>query len=521
MKASKLIKASRYPIRINNKLSEAIDIYCQSNNISDETKAKIQILTGFVYDRQLIFDSTEICVPQNLLRKLFSNKKYQEILKHCENATLTLTRNANAMSKTAKHYKIKPDLFDNNTIVSYPNVSKRYENVLNRNSKEKNDKILELDNFFSDSRVELQNQFLNAIKKKYSQEKVDSFSKSLIEKGILSNENVEKYRTMFLCDNPYIFNVCNIDKDGRIYNIFTFCKREYRDLIKDDFVEVDISNSHPFILGSLLKNLSEGNNLDFLDRKLTENEQKFKNSGLNNENEAKTNLLLFNSLKLINKNLNYSVCPKNQDVEKIKNILFSISNCVHFNSKNLFFRDLNIEELNIEILNFEHYASIGNFYLMAKSNIVQNHKNIQFKPLLNCIEIGKKEIKKYKENMIPENLKKDIMKKSFMYWMNGSNENQRLKITRLFPLLYPNITKLFRILKNEFGKTSIHGLITTIESDLVYTTIERCNKNTKPFVVGSVHDAFFVEKEKLELLVSIFEKTSMEFLNNIPKNKTK
>jgi len=123
--------------------------------------------------------------------------------------------------------------------------------------------------------------------------------------------------------------------------------------------------------------------------------------------------------------------------------------------------------------------------------------------------------------MITIDMKRNVLKKSFMYWMNGRIRGQRYIIKKPFTLLYPNITNLFNLLKKEFGYTCIHSLITTIESDLIFSIIYKSYHSENPFICGSVHDAIFVKKEFQNKLESIFKESSKELLNNTPNIKTK
>jgi len=318
MKTQNLIKSKRYSIQINKILLDCIDNYCSLNKINEEKKGKIQILTGLVYEKQIKFNSTKICLSQKILRKLFNNKRYLEILKYCENSTLSLTQNANVFTKTARHYKIKNELFNEKSIVFYPNITIRYEKVLDRFANEKYNNAIQIDKFYSDSRVEIQNLFLNSIQNKFSLERLSEFTqKSNINNKFNSNK-IKLFKKYFLCQNPYLFKVNNVDKNGRIYDIFTSCKREFRELIKDEYVEVDISNSHPFILGSLLKNLSIENQLKKLTDKLSKNENKFKGCGLENEKNkiATNNLILYKYIEFILKYIN--IKNFNKDYKKSK-----------------------------------------------------------------------------------------------------------------------------------------------------------------------------------------------------------
>lgn len=523
MKIQKLIKSNHYSIRINILLIQKIDDYCKSNNLTDETKSKIQILTGFVYDRQQKLDTEKVCVPQQVLRKLFSNKRYQEILTHCENSTIKLTRQANKFVHKAKHFKINDELFDNNTIIFYPNITKRYERVLERFERAKYDNAEQMDIFFKDSRVKLQNMFLENIKSKFSPEKVEFLSEKLKMEFADKKKSIEKYQTMFLGKNPYLFKVINVDQNGRIYNIFTYCKKEFRELVKDDFVEVDISNSHPFILGSIFKNLCEDNPMKNLENKLIENEKMFFNS--EQKNKSMNNINIFNYIKQSIKltNLKYYLEVYNNNIlDNDYNF-----NCVHF-KKNRVVRGINFDEIKSEIYRFERFATSGDFYNIAIKTINNYHKDVRFKPILiqkevcQFLKIEKSVAEKCLEKDIPYEWKKGIIKLSFMYWMNGTVDNGRYKIKKLYQLIYPNITAMLNFIKKHSkSKNCIHSLVTTIESDLIYSTIKQGFDSEKSFVAGSVHDAIFVEKSNKERLISILQNTSKELLNNIPNIKTK
>lgn len=525
-KMQHLIKSTRYSIRINQKLLDCIDKYCLENTINDETKGKIQILTGHIYNTELVGKQRlveGVLVSQKWLLKTFNKKRYNEILEHCEQSTIRLSQSAIARCHLAKHYKIKTDLFDENAIVFYPNITKRFEGVQDKNSIKDNQYVLDMDSYYTDSRVLIQNQFLGLIKEKYTNDMVEKFSNDLVKQNKISKDVINRHKTYFLQQHPNLYKVTKVDATGRVYNIFTYCKREFRDLIRDEFVEVDISNSHPFILGTILLKLAEGKKLEQLEHLLKLRKDKFNESILNNRNITEVNLNIFYYLQFILSTIDIDTYNNlynninNVDIDYNRNI----SNCGYSMQKRIF-KGIELDSLRSEINEFEKWARLGIFYDNMFRWFETRNKGFRFKPILKdkFIGVDDSELSKYSEKQIPFEYKKIIFKKGFMYWMNGENKDiQFLKIQKIYPTVFPNITKLFQLLKKEFGKTCLHGFITAIESDLIFETINECYKRDNSNVVGSVHDAMFVKKEYKEILLPILHETTTKYLDSIPKTK--
>ncbi|MBN4081790.1 hypothetical protein JYU23_01535, partial [bacterium AH-315-C07] len=117
---------------------------------------------------------------------------------------------------------------------------------------------------------------------------------------------------------------------------------------------------------------------------------------------------------------------------------------------------------------------------------------------------------------IPLDVRRKIIKKSFMYWMNGRGNKEGV----FFREEYPTINTLFNHIKKVFGKTALHSLTTIVESNFVFSVINQAthrHRFCQPFIVGSLHDAFFVEKKKLKSLLKIIETQSNKVMGeNIP-----
>jgi len=271
---------------------------------------------------------------------------------------------------------------------------------------------------------------------------------------------------------------------------------------------VDLSNSQPFILSSILncilvENHKSHNFIEILNKQL--------NRYSNTEYHLQySTLIAFNSLiDSLNKVTLYT--KKTEKNTKITSNTLYTSICVH-----LQINDIN--GLQQEIKEFFEMACSGNFYSRVADKFSLNGNDY-----LNGLYLIKKEYPNYKSikaHKIDNDMRKRIVKASFMIWMNGKPQSNRKCFPKdVFYKTFFGISLILNRCKSIYRKTIWHSLVTTIESNLVFATVDEAYKSKQKILIGTIHDGFYFKKRYLEEFISILNKVAKEQLNSIPEKK--
>lgn len=463
-------------------------------------------MTGVFYLRSLRFDKKKISVPSKYLSKLFSSK-YNKVKKDCLNTTLDFKEPYSVANGKCNKYEMKRDCLKGEVVKYSPMVSNKFIEKVKMLDIDEYGKGYKAEHILGDNRVSIQNQFLLDIRKYYNEKEVFPILDDLLEEKTISEETYHKN-----CDLINGFEKCgkyftkSPDANGRVYNILSLSKRECRHVLADEYSEVDISNSHPFVMGAVLQFLQSGdwqrlnretNFIGVLKRQLIElNEERgfFEKEILNGILNLK--LLQMTSSEWVSNNNIINQYSNNNTFSSliILSVIYQIlnydtptSNTYHFDS----------DELRSEIIMLHNDTRNGDFYknVIERGSIEMSlfHKHAKM--------LGKNYIPSSPMELTDKQCEK-IIKTSFMFWMNAKKSKESI----FFRTLYPNISKLLSHLKEVCGKTAIHKLITSIESNFVFKVIDVCNTKTnmsRPFLVGSLHDAFYVPNNKIEIVTDI------------------
>jgi hypothetical protein len=488
-----LVVKSGYSITTNTKILQAIDEYCEKNAKSQDDKAKIQIFTSLIYDRQLKYGKRYVQLPRAFFIKTFGQKNYLKIKTDALACSVDMVRNYSAKLGQCASYQIKKGL-SGNPITFYPNCSDNLLRGLIRKGIKVYNVAKKYDAYYGDHRVHWQSRFLHEIKSDLSVEKVKPVLFKLLQDGVISEDTFHKQLRFFEAFANGYHHVSKPDLNGRLYSLFTYAKRECRDLIGSDYAEIDISNSHPFILGRLLK------------------------AGLDNLEVLPNTTYLFNlelsrdwrekSFKA-SKKTSYAESERiSKAVElglhqKMKDALGKCKKCALYTNYNEYNSKCNIcvfypaqSNLNLfkEVELFETMATSGAFYqdVVLKAET----QGVKFKPLLHLIRDKVPGHKSYVESDITPTLKKAIVKKCFLFWMNGKAKFEKRKFCayNFFETLFPEITQILSEIKEKYGYTAIHGLVTKLEADMVFHVVNEVSMGFKKMLVGTVHDAFYTKK---------------------------
>lgn len=192
--------------------------------------------------------------------------------------------------------------------------------------------------------------------------------------------------------------------------------------------------------------------------------------------------------------------------------------------KMLLSKGVNFIELGFELSYLNQAISRGLFYDVIVKKLT--NEGFKFKKLFNVLK-GQKIISKHiKSNLIVDiendnKLKRKLIKVSFMIFIN-SKPSKRKAISylpkKVFYESFPNFSAFIDVIKSKFGHKSLHSLVTTIESELIFNTIEEMY-NKHDTVCGSVHDAIYVPENKVSILTKILYEQSMYLLGNPVKVK--
>jgi len=486
-----LIAQSTYAININQKLISKVEEYCTLNNLNIATKVKMLVFTSMIYKRMIIYDSQLVNISKNVFVKVFSTIQYFEIKKHCLESTIDQVYNHVQSAGIPSAFRIKPELFDKRVIVYYPNqISSKLERNFKKKKCKTYDEAIEKGKLFEDNRVQIQNEFLLDIISYYSHNNVHNILSKMHQKGILTYDNLNKNKAFLTSFQHGQYFATKPDLQGRVYSFYTMIKRELRSIVGEKYIEMDISNSHPFILSTVLYNSLFKNNNAII-HLLQKQKMNFIQDSLKSYQVS-----LDCSIQLLNYLNNLLTVPL-QHLDFVS--LYKYHNSVQFSSNAL------IEEVKW----FQEIAQKGMFYIsIVDQNLFNNYfykKELgYYNPILinGGIDISDPKI----------DIKKEITKKSYMFWQNGDIIKRRSISKKCILNLLPNTTILLNHLKDKFGYKAIHSLITTIESNLVFKSIFDAYQQEK-IAIGSVHDGMFVPIEYEDKFKSIFSSTSKQFLN--------
>jgi len=493
---------------------------------------------------------------------------YNSYKKDCLYSTVNFKLRFSLEQKRCNSYELKNNIKDGAITIYSPLVSKSFTNKWKRMELEGYRKGYEADQIFEDRRVEIQNRFLIRIRNVFNYDGCSILLNELYDSRRISNDTLQKNKYFFKGFEKGRFYTKASDKNGRLYNILTFTKKECRRLLDKKYVEVDITNSSPFFLSHILtflmysdvRALNRKTNFigvlknqlvnylrkEELERKEISEESLISEDWLNPKTIEK-----LSNVELMNLMLeNLRIDEKQRIVNPLlrsSNILLSLFIISYLYSILSSFNKLNdIKLLNLSVDKFflsnnptsnisSFFSNISNF--TNHNNILyntfhfcilefeQNLKNLNVRAEKGCFYDSLSKSKRspfgnwlhlLDEDEIPFEIRRKVIKKSFMFWMNGKGNKEGV----FFRKEYPTINNLFNHIKKVFGKTSLHSLTTIVESNFVFGVIDKANqrsKSSKPFIVGSLHDAFFVEKKKLNNLLKIIETQSKTMLGgNIP-----
>jgi len=506
LRPSEIIKFSRYSIKINELIFLAVENYCSINGINEDHKNKMLILTAFVYEKMTKCDYTRVSLPSSFLKKQFSTKKYKKIKDDCLKVTLDIVRKPHLASGNCFAFKIKDSLYNQEVIVYEPNLAKRTENILKKKLIGNYDKALDFDKLYGDNRVRIQNKFLTEIRHKFTIENIQKIIDQLKKDGY--NKFTDNYNPIALFEDFKHGKHFTLDpdKNGRLYNIFVYSKKEFRELLGNEYIEVDLSNSQPYILASLLKCIFiEGNNNSNFKKIIIEQSLRFENTKY---------IRHYNTLIELNSLIDFLSKVNSCNEETEKNTKISTNNIhssllVHFGLEN-------INNLKQEITEFFEMACSGNFYSKVADKFSMNGED--YVKALNLIKKEYPNYKNIKADEITNKMKKLIVKRSFMVWMNGKPQSDRKCLPKeIFYKTFSEISLILTRCKSKFGKTIFHSLVTTLESNLAYSTVLEAYKSK--ILVGTVHDGFYLKKHHLEQFIKILNSTAKHQINSTPERK--
>jgi hypothetical protein len=494
--AKHLVVKESYALTTNYQILMAIDEYCQKHKKTPDEKAKIQIFSGLIYDRQIKYGKPHVSIPRTFFIRTFGQQNYHKIKKDCLACTVKMIRNYSTFFKSCSTYQINPTL-EGDPITFYPNCSDKLLRSLNRRRVKMSESAVEFDSFYKDKRVFLQNNFLDKVRPLLTPEKAEVKLTELLKTGAISKDTFHKQMRFFEVFQDGYHYTSAPDLNGRLYNMFCYIKKECRRLLGDDYVEIDISNSQPFILGRILETTLHTMWLPiFRGDGQNSYEQLFRKKKKDNyaESYALSNLL-YNTIREL---FIIEAEPAPHNYTEYNKCIICVLNLTTDENHNCY-------GLQDEIKLFASMADRGVFYdgVVGRAEKM----NIKFKPLLYLIRDVLPNHKAYKEQDINTEHKRAIAKECFLFWMNGRADFKKRKTVqyRLYESLFPNITLFLAAIKKEAGYKSIHGLVTKIESNLIFKVVHELFKYDGT-VVGTVHDAFYVRKTHANMLIETLNK---------------
>jgi hypothetical protein len=180
-------------------------------------------------------------------------------------------------------------------------------------------------------------------------------------------------------------------------------------------------------------------------------------------------------------------------------------------------------ELKLEIENLLKATSEGHFY-----DFIINELGSDWSPFVRNLDVLREHISedelfqlKTNHSLLDEGYKKRIIKLVVMRWLNDEYayysgiDSVDNAVFHAMMKVFPILTSIIFILKLNFGVNVFHSLITMVEAEFIFDVVKRCNTKTKshkPFLVGTVHDAFVVNTDKAKHVLKHIEVASKKVL---------
>ncbi len=259
-----------------------------------------------------------------------------------------------------------------------------------------------------------------------------------------------------------IFSTSFSKSNHRFNSIFTNMKKELRYFLRVEgceFIELDISASHPYVLATILTN-------DFFNQK----------SGKYSISE------IFHQLnKMIE---NYDNAKKNLEFKKDNNI-----------------NNIKETQAGAGQREFPHLSS----------SYFQNQDIIEYRSLDFESDFYKeiqKILLKHNSSNPTDYIDREKVKKLVMVWLNLSEPDERMKIKsiELMQQLFPNINKLVESIGFfQDMKTAIALLLQRAESHLVLDVVAKYLIEKLPQIrIFTIHDSFLIQDKNLDINETIF-----------------
>ena len=509
-----IIQYSSYNIKLNDKIITAIERFCIDNNKNENFKSKMMIMTSLIYWKQILRQQSFAEISSNLLKKMFG--RYSEILKACLKVSINQVGNYSTTAGYCKSYAIRNNLFDKNVLNYYPNLSKNQCTKIKSIELKRVCFSQDFGSFYGDDRVKLQNDFLmvfrESIKENYKKELKNLENNALITKE--QRKRDEALFTSFIENGEHFTSTP--DHSGRVYNVFSMCKRESRVLLGKDWIEIDISNSHPFILSKILNDGINGA-LDEAGYKLVLEQLKEKFS-TNEQNKLEYEKYK-TSIELAYEILT-TLC-KLKGKEQGRVIINYYSNIYsNYICDTLLYKDLQ-EELDSLLC----LTSKQVFYeTVADKMKVSGHK---FEKIMHLLKDDIPHYKSIAEPDITNEMKRAAIKVAFMFWLNGTAQlpngtirAQKKPFVNAFPLTNILFCYLKLELHKQYKQYKILGnLIKQIEANFIFKIVYKL-KGVE-VKAGSLHDAIFIEKKNQLKTLNVIQQLSKEYFGTEIKLKIK
>jgi hypothetical protein len=344
------------------------------------------------------------------------------------------------------YYKLNPKFdFDLNTVSIEPG-SKLFDRIQNR-YKNKRAHFNRLESHLKEMKNKLMNlQFDYDAAKNYISKNPD------IKKQIAYLNQIEA-----LADKRLRYFARN-KTNNRLYTNVTNLKRELREFIKGDFVNIDLKNSQPFFLGQLLiclNAMAANLNIEDIKRDLRDN---------NNNTILCCSILKFDPLKTFG-------------IKAIKSILL-----IHQKQK---------KSNLVNLKQFAECVNAGNLYEYVGNYFNEKYKRDEIKNMM--FEVL------FSQNVVYQNFTKII-----------PFENEK----KVFSKVFPFVAEMVKILKNK-DYTILPVLLQKIESYIFIDCIakELVNAGIVPI---TIHDSVMVERQHKGKTIEIIRNVFFQKFNVIP-----
>lgn len=261
-----------------------------------------------------------------------------------------------------------------------------------------------------------------------------------------------------------IYNTSFSKNNHRFNSIFTNMKKELRYFLRVEgceFIELDISASHPYVLATILTN-------DFF----------------NEKNGVYSISHIFHQLNKIIEN--YVDANKNLQIKKQNNL----------------FKDIKETQIGAGRRGFPHLSST----YFQNQDIIE-YRSINFESDF-YLEIQMKLLEL--ESISPKDyIDRDKIKKLIMVWLNLSepSERERIQNLELLQQLYPSIDKLVKSIGFfQDMKTAIPLLLQRAESYLVLEALAKALIEKLPQIkIFTIHDSFLIQNKNLDINETIHQ----------------